>query len=83
MTDLNPTPNDKLIVVGVEGIGTMIAGVVAIVVGLLMDAMPLVWIGGGLIAAGAILAWATARARRRPRRGLADPATDSEVPGEG
>lgn len=64
MTDLNPTPNDKLVIRGVEGIGSVIAGVVAIVFALLTDAVPLVWVGVGLIAAGGILALVSAR--RRP-----------------
>lgn len=65
MTDLNPTPNDKLIVFGVEGFGSMIAGVVAILLGLLWDEVSLAWIGAGLIACGSILVVATARQRRR------------------
>lgn len=65
MTDLNPTPNDKLVIGGVEGIGSVIAGVVAIVFGLLTDAVPLAWAGVGLIVAGGILALASAK--RRPR----------------
>jgi uncharacterized membrane protein HdeD (DUF308 family) len=65
MTDLNPTPNDKLVIAGVEGVGSVVAGVVAIVFALLTDAMPLMWVGVGLIAAGGILALVTAR--RRPR----------------
>ncbi len=66
MTDLNPTPNDKLIIRGIEGFGSVIAGAVAIVFGLLTDAVPVVWIGVGLIVAGGILAVLTARRRRRP-----------------
>lgn len=65
MTDLNPTPNDKLVIGGVEGVGSVIAGIVAIVFGLLSDAVPVAWIGGGLIAAGGILAVVTARRRQR------------------
>ncbi|CAH0217165.1 hypothetical protein SRABI76_02415 [Microbacterium oxydans] len=65
MTDLNPTPNKKLIIAGIEGFGSVIAGAVAIVVGLLMNAVPLIWIGVGLIVAGGILALVTARRRRR------------------
>lgn len=65
MTDLNPTPNNKLVIAGVEGIGSVIAGVVAIVFGLLSDAVPVAWIGVGLIAAGGVLALVTARQRRR------------------
>ena len=68
MTDLNPTPNDKLIIRGIEGFGSVIAGAVAIVFGLLTDAVPLAWVGVGLIVAGGILAVVTARMRRRGGR---------------
>ena len=69
MTDLNPTPNNKLVIAGVEGVGSVIAGVVAIVFGLLSDAVPVAWVGVGLIAAGGILALASARRRPRPNQG--------------
>lgn len=65
MTDLNPTPNNKLVIRGVEGIGSIIAGVVAIVYGLLTDAVPVAWVGAGLIAAGGVLTVVTAIQRRR------------------
>lgn len=80
MTDLNPTPNDKLVIAGVEGIGSVIAGVVAIVFGLLYDVVPLVWTGVGLIVAGGILALLSARRRRRRKRQT--PGSSGSVPDE-
>ncbi|WP_334151132.1 hypothetical protein [Microbacterium sp.] len=68
MTDLNPTPNKKLVIAGVEGLGSAVAGAVAIVLGLVLHAVPLIWIGVGLMVAGGVLALATARRRSRRDR---------------
>lgn len=81
MTDLNPTPNNKLVIAGVEGVGSVIAGVVAIVFGLLTDAVPVAWIGVGLIVAGAVLALLTAR--RRSREASQNPGSDRSAAGKG
>jgi hypothetical protein len=78
MTDLNPTPNDKLVISGIEGFGSIIAGGAIIVYGLVSDAAPLAWTGLGLIAAGGILAIATAVRRRRKNLTNPSDATDRD-----
>jgi len=67
MTDLNPMPNNRLVVDGVIGYGNVIFGAIAIVAGLWASVEPLIWIGG------------VPRSRwRRSHRDLADQAASCE-----
>lgn len=70
MSDLNPTPNNKLVVGGVFGLGNAIGGVVAIVFGLVTNLPPLVWVGVALVVfAGVLVAMSLLRKRGRSSSG--------------
>ena len=68
MTDLNPTPNNRLIVDGVIGYGNVVFGAAVILAGLWASVEPLTWIGVFLVATGAALVAAQLIKRRRAER---------------
>ena len=65
MTDLNPTPNQRILVNGVLGYGNFVLGAVVIAFGLLTGAALLAWVGVAIVVAGAILVIPQEIRRRR------------------
>ena len=64
MTDLNPTPNNRLSIGGVLGFGDLGMGLALAVGGFVADIAPLMWTGVGLAVCGIVLACATWRSSR-------------------